>query len=82
MMNQTAKQRAAIAVLSVLAEHPTTMLHTWSFGERENVKAELKLIEKWLTARACGGDKQAIRQLGKETGHQVKLPTRRIKGVR
>ena len=38
------------------------------------VRQELAGLEYWLRSRAFGGDKIAMRQLGKELGRQVKMP--------
>jgi hypothetical protein len=45
------------------------------------IRAELRLIEQWLTRRACGGDKILIRQLERETGRQVKPGRKQAKVI-
>ena len=49
--------------------------------ERGMILAELRLIEQWLTRRACGGDKILIRQLERETGRQVKPGRKQAKVI-
>ena len=49
----TARQRAAQAVLEVLAETPCRLDAAWSLSERIAVRDELLLVEAWLLARAA-----------------------------
>ncbi|HMF38278.1 MAG TPA: hypothetical protein VKF17_16665 [Isosphaeraceae bacterium] len=51
----------------------------WEFDPQ--VQSELQLIEQWLRARVCGGDKVLIRQLEKPLGRQVKPPRGQVRAI-
>ena len=52
-MTQSARSRAALAVLEVLLEHACVLSASLSLRERIDTREELRAIEAWLQARAA-----------------------------
>ena len=77
---ESAKQRAALHVLELLARYPPTLRHTWSESEITELLSEIAKIEVGMRRVALASDPRACKGLGRETGRQVRM--RRIKGVK
>ena len=78
-MGETAKQRAALHVLELLAQYPPTLRHTWNAEEIADLMIEIAKIELGFRRVALASDPRACKGLARETGRQVQV--RRVKGV-
>ena len=79
-MSETAKQRAALHVLELLARYPPTLRHTWSEREIADLMIEIAKIEMSFRRVALASDRRACKSLNRETNRQVRM--RRVKGVK
>ncbi len=74
MTDAEARQRAAVAVLELIAQA------RWADDPTE-VVLEVNLIVAWLRRRAALGDRTLIRQLEKPLARQVRATPRQAKNL-